>query len=139
MFQWLKTFFATAKPITYALFFAQEINFILFFKCDYLILTQNKKNMLNGDFTISYKSSPTSYLKTDKHVKKLMKQHCSLRKLPINEINWKHQNDCFIKMKQSCSVKQLAQNLKTDSRVDESRKEEYVIIDIFKILKKHVP
>ena len=42
-------------------------------------------------------------------------------------------------MKQSCSVKQLAQNLKTDSRVDESRKEEYVIIDIFKILKKHVP
>ena len=27
-------------------------------------------------------------------------------------------------MKQSCSMKQLAQNLKTDSRVDESKKEE---------------
>ena len=27
-------------------------------------------------------------------------------------------------MKQLCSMKQLAQNLKTDSRVDESKKEE---------------
>ena len=80
--------------------------------------------MLNGDFTISNKSSPASYLKPENIVKKLMRQHCSLRKLPINDINWKHQNDCFIKMKQSCSMKQLAQNLKTDSRVDESKKEE---------------
>ena len=46
LFQRLGAFFLTAKPLIWASFFPQKIKFILFFKCDYLILIQYWKHGL---------------------------------------------------------------------------------------------
>ena len=40
IFQRLRAFFATTKPLVWASFFPQKNNFVVFFKCDYLILIQ---------------------------------------------------------------------------------------------------
>ena len=42
----LGAFFTTAKPLIYASFYSQKINFILFFKCYYLISIQHQKHAL---------------------------------------------------------------------------------------------